>query len=224
MHTQIKWVKWFALAFVAGLLLPRSYGPLLSANSLDGIYDDYTNLDEVIKAYHLNSNAIVNYYLERLLDPNQAEYGYVSYPPDLPNEDGAPIPNCSENNVSTFCLAVALNENLEDFGKYLQKHQNDVDFGTAEDGDASTLVTLNDALKMASSQRNTVDAQVQLSEETLDLTLAIYNQVQLVYPLHAEMLTLIENLDDYRSNLAELRNLIERYPSKFNGASTAQCK
>lgn len=224
MHHQVKWIKWFALAFVAGFLLPRSYGLLLSANSLDGIYDDYSNLEEVIKAYHLNANGIVDYYLERLLDPNQAEYGYVSYPPDLPDEDGAPSPDCGETNVSTFCLAMALSDNLEEFEKYLQKHQNELDFGTATDSDGNTLITLEDALDMASSQRSTVDNQVQLAEETLDLTLAVYNQVQLVYPLHTEMMTLIENLDDYRSNLAEVRNLIEQYPSKFNGASTAQCK
>lgn len=224
MHHQVKWIKWFALAFVVGFLLPRSTGSLLSANSLDGIYDEYDGLEEVIKAYHQNANGIVDYYLERLLDPNQAEYGYVSYPPDLPDEEGAPIPDCGESNVSTFCLAMALSDNLEEFEKYLQKNQNTLDFGTASDSEENTLTTLKDALKEASSQRSLVDNQVQLASETLDLTLAVYNQVQLVYPLHTEMVTLIENLEDYRSNLATVRGLIEQYPSKFNGASTAQCK
>ncbi len=219
MHHPIKTsLKWFALAFVAGFLLPRTYGPLLGADVLESTYDGYT-LEEAIKDYHLTANTKVDTYLSLLLDPEYADAGLVSYPPNL---EGSTEPNC-EDNVSTFCLAAALNDNLEEFEKFLINNQNSLDFGPADDG-STEPVTIQDAFKEASAQRSTVDEQIQLAQETMDLTLSVYNQVQLVYPVHVEMLKLIENLDDYRGNLAEVRNIIELYPSKFNGASTAQCK
>jgi len=218
MYHKVKFLKWFALAFVAGFLLPHSYGSLLSADVLESTYDG-SSLEDAIKQYHLDNNAKVDEFLGLLLDENFAQPDYVSYPPDL---EGSTEPDC-EDNVSTFCLAEALTANLEEFEKFLQKNQNNLDFGTAED-DSIEPITLEDAFSEASAQRITVDEQVKLAEETLDLTLALYNQIQLVYPVHKEMLDLIENLDDYRGNLAEIRNIIELYPSKFNGASTAQCK
>lgn len=209
------------LAFVVGFLFPRTYGPLLTSNSFgvgDSIYDGLT-LTEGVKRFHLENNGIVNVFLEQLLDPDYATLGYVSYPPDL---EGSTEPNC-EDNVSTFCLAVYLNYNLEEFEVFLQKNKDKLNFGTAED-DSSNPITLEDAFEEASAQRSLVDTQTLLAEDTIDLTLAVYNQVQIVYPVHEEMLALIQNLDDYRGNLASVRDVIEKYPSKFNGASTAQCK
>lgn len=213
MYKQIKWLKWFALAFVTGALFSFNYGPNLSASitgaDQSSIYDDYASMEEAIKAYHLANNVTVNEFLEKLLDPNLTDQ--VVYPGD--------DAECTDN-VSTYCLAVVLNTNLVQFEIYLQKNQNKFSDTLFEDG----VISLDDAFTVASSQRSTVDEQVLLSEQTLDLTLAVYNQVQLVYPVHKEMLNLIQNLDDYRGNLADIRNVLEKYPSKFNGASTAQCK
>lgn len=224
MHNKIKVLKWFVLAFVAGFLLPRSYGPVLTADLLGYQKTQYDGLEleEAIKAFHLANNEIVNSYLELLLDPDYASLGYVSYPPDL-EDTTQPLCDADQKNVSTFCLAVVLNTNLEEFNKYLVKEQDKLDF-TPEDEETAAPRSLDDALEAASSQRTIVDNQILLAEDTLDLTLAVYNQVQIVYPIHEEMLDLIRNLDDYRGNLAEIRNIIELYPSKFNGASTAQCK
>ena len=92
-----------------------------------------------------------------------------------------------------------------------------------EESDTGPL-TISEALDKATEQRTTFEDQEVLAEQALDLTLAIYNQVQVVYPVHTELSILISNLENYRSNLAKIRDVIEFYPSKFNGASTAQCK
>lgn len=207
------WVKWFALAFVAGFLLPRSYGPNLSASILGPNISSFDGMSmtDAITEYHLRANRTVDSYLEILLDPDLSDL-VVSYPPDDSECAG---------NVSTYCLGVTLNNNLMDFEIYLQKNQNSFSEDLFED---DSIVSLNDALSVAARQRSTVDEQVALATDSIDLTLAVYNQVQLVYPVHKEMLTLIQNLDDYRSNLSKIRDVLEQYPSKFNGASTAQCK
>lgn len=216
MHSKMKWFKWFVLAFAAGFLLPHTYGSLLLASVLDtkSTYDGMTMTD-AIRTYHVANTVIVDeFFLRPLLDPDFATLGYVKYPD--------PETGC-EKNVSTYCLALALDENLVQFEIYLRKSQDALDFGTAEEGSEQPL-SLNDALQEATSQRTVVDQQILLAEESIDLTLAVYNQVQLVYPVHSEMLKLIGNLDDYRGNLGEIRDIVEKYPSKFNGASTAQCQ
>ncbi|MEK9159992.1 MAG: hypothetical protein AAB383_04650 [Patescibacteria group bacterium] len=207
------WVKWFALAFVAGFLLPRTYGPSLSASLLGPTSSTFDGMDmtDAITEYHLRANQTVDQFLDVLLDPDLSEL-VVSYPPDDSECTG---------NVSTYCLAVSLNNNLEDFAIYLQKNQTSFSDSLFEDDAA---LSLQDALDTAAHQRSTVDEQVALAEDSIDLTLAVYNQVQLVYPVHKEMLALIQNLDDYRGNLSKIRDVLEEYPSKFNGASTAQCK
>lgn len=211
----MKWLKWLVLAFFAGLLLPQSYGSFLSASVLDNFYDDY-DFEEALKAYHTSNDELVNDYLELLLDPDFAEDGYVSYPPD----ENA----CTKDNVSTYCLSTALNQNLTEFQKYLEKHKDEIASGESEDGDDDSPITLEAAIKEATAKRQLADEQILLAEQTLDLTLAVYNQVQIVYPVHVELEKLIVNMETYREQLKEIRDLIELYPSKFNGASTVQCK
>lgn len=213
-------VKWLLLAFVAGFILPRAYGDFGLASSTDASsdYDEYETVDEALKAYHLATNTITNYYLENLMNEDAAQNGYVNFPP----EDGT----CEAmgSNVSTYCLAVILNDNLVEFEKYLLSHKNELDTSTSNTEDEAAPVTLDEALQQATEQRRTFEDQKEAAEDALDLTLAIYNQVQVVYPIHKELLTTISDLEDYRSNLAAIRDIIEKYPSKFNGASTAQCK
>lgn len=182
------------------------------------VYDSYETIDEAMQAYHITTNEIVNQYLERLLDPDNAQLGYVSYPPD----DGEC--DATGTNVSTYCLAVVLNKNLEQYEIYLSKNKDKLNVSRNSDGSDAGTITIDDALQQATEQRRTVEDQMSVSEDALDLTLAIYNQVQIVYPVHSELVTMIGNLEDYRKNLASLRDIIDKYPSKFNNASTASCK
>jgi predicted DNA-binding protein YlxM (UPF0122 family) len=117
-----------------------------------------------------------------------------------------------------------LNQNLGEFEKYLVSHKSEYNFSEYEGEDGSSVISLEEAFEAASAQRSTVNDQIVSAENTLDLTLAIYNQVQIVYPVHAELVELIKNMEDYRTKLSKVRDILELYPSKFNGATTAQCK
>jgi len=213
-------IKWFVLAFAIGFLVPHSTGGFLltDATEVPSDYDEYATVDLAMQAYHIYNNYVVNWYLDSLLNPDQAQSGYVSYPP----EDS----ECEAfgTNVSSYCLAVILNDNLKQYEIYLAKHKDELAAQTNADGTDSGTITLDEALKSATEQRRTFEDQAKVSEDALDLTLALYNQVQIVYPVHKELDTLRSNLEDYLKNLANLRDVIEKYPSKFNGASTAQCK
>ena len=216
MHRKIKWLKWFVLAFAMGFFLPRSYsGELFLADTSS--YDSYESSDAALVAYHLNVNTIVNLFLENLFKSETIE---VSYPPD--------DSKCGEmgSNLSTYCLAFLLNEEFVQYDIYLASHKNDLNVDERnedEESDGGPL-TIEEALDKATEQRRTFEDQAMLAEQAMDLTLAIYNQVQVIYPVHTELNTMIKNLENYRSNLAKIRDVVSGYPSKFNGASTVQCK
>lgn len=206
------------LAFLGGFFLPASYGNFLQASSLQDQETPYDSmvLDEAILSYHTGVNATVNEYLEHLLDANAAEYGYVNYPP----EDDL----CTPNNFSTYCLAVRLNQELLGFEIYLEKNKDKVNDLLEDERKEEGVVSLEDALEAATAQRTAINDQILLARDALDLSLAVYDQVQIVYPVHVQMNALIRNMEEYRDQLAAVRRVVELYPSKFNGASTIQCQ
>lgn len=208
----IQYGRFFLLAFVAGLVLPR-VSPAYFQASVSNTYADYS-LEDALVTYHLRMNELTNTYLERLLDPNAEKLGYVEYPSDASQ--------CDEGkNVSTYCLAVALNTELTQFEENMSTRAGTFDL---EGGDFNSVTSLQSALQQASSQEAVIQEQVSAAEDALDLNLAVYNQIQTVYPLHVELTKFIQNLEDYRDNLGKLRSSLSAYPALFNGATSTQCQ
>lgn len=209
----IQYGRWLLLAFVAGFILPRANPHFFAADSLANPYDDY-GLEDALVAYHLRVNEVTNTFLQMLMDPDAEKLGYVSYPSDASA--------CDDNtNFSTYCLAVVLNQELTQFEDSMIARGGEFDLS---EGDFSDVTNLQSALKNARSQGELVQEQVSAAEDALDLNLAVYNQVQTVYPLHLELTEFISNLEDYRDQLGEVRSTLSSFPSKFNGASSSACK
>ncbi|QQR54755.1 hypothetical protein IPG41_06240 [Candidatus Peregrinibacteria bacterium] len=200
----IQYGPYFLLAFIVGFLFPR-----LSASSVQSAainYDAMENMDEMILAFHTDMNTTTNLYLERMFENPQPN---VLYP--------AAASGCDDENLSTYCLAVVLNEKLLAFETAMLSRKDSL-------ADLDGSVSSEEATQFANQQVLVVNEQLQNAEAALDLTLSTYNQVQMVYPLHLEMENFRANLENFRDNLAAVRDVVELYPSKFNGASTAQCK
>lgn len=222
----IQYGRYFLLTFVLGFLIPRLDGGNLQANSSQ--YDEYykiysgiNTLDAMILEFHKNMNATTNDYIERLLASKDADVLYPASDEDC--EKGS--------NLSTYCLAVVLNVRLWAFEAALADRKDTLeeleDLVTAEeeeDAGGDRADTLDTAIQFANQQSLVVEEQMENAEDALDLTLAVYNQIQIVWPLHVELTDFRTNLEGFRDNLAKVRDVIEGYPGKFNGASTAQCK
>lgn len=191
------------LAFVAGLASPS----LLKASVLSYGDKEFTLEEDVIR-FHLAVNSLVNDYLDVL---TTEESPVVDYPG---SEEG-----CTEENVGTFCLAVALNDELRAFesGMLYRREQ------FRDDEDEATI-SLEDAIEAQSNRIELIDSEVEAARKAVDLTLAVYNEAQLAYPLHQEFVQLIRNLEDFRDELALVRDSVELYPARFHNATTIQCK
>lgn len=210
----IDYGRYFLLAFVLGFLIPRFELGGIQASASD--YDKYSkidSLDEMIETFHKDMNDTTNETIKALLasaTPN------VLYPAS--DED------CGTDNLSTYCLGVRLNAKLLGFEQALLERKDTLEELKNRVEDVNQLDTLTDAIQFANQQSAVVDEQMSNAEAALDLTLAVYNQIQIVWPLHKELETFRNNLEGFRDNLAKVRDVIEGYPNKFNGASTAQCK
>ncbi len=223
----IEYGRFFLLAFVLGFLMPRFDGGGFQASTLsEDYYKTYSGidtLDAMILAFHKDMNDTTNDYIERLLASTEPNVLYPASDADC--EKGS--------NLSTYCLAVVLNTRLLAFETALlerkdtlEELENAVENSEfAEDQeDPSRPDTLDTAVQFANQQALVVEEQMENAEDALDLTLAVYNQIQIVWPLHVELTDFRANLEGFRDSLAGVRDVIEGYPGKFNGASTAQCK
>ncbi len=200
------YVALFGLAFAGGMFLPNLSGNL-KASAID--YGDRKySLEEAAIAFHTEMNDITNDYIKKLLKTSSPNVSY-------PGEES----KCESDNVSTYCLAVKLNAELTTFEKEIADRQDDFKEAT----DTSTY-TIDEATQHIAERRNFIEDEINAARETLGLTLATYNEMQNVYPIHRELVALIKNLEKYRSNLADIRDKIAYYPAKFNDATTIECK
>lgn len=200
--------KWILAAFLGGLLIPQWVAPLLSAN----VSNPYGSLElnEAVENFHEQMNDITNDFIERLVDEDNPE---VTFPQD--------DESCEDTNVSTYCLSEQLNEELYLFEVNMASRVDRFDIEVDED---SSQITLEQAITASNARKNSIDAQIQQARDTVELSLALYNQIQLVYPVHQELLTLTSNLEEYRNLLADVRDSVELYPADFHDAVTLQCQ
>lgn len=196
------------LAFGFGIVFPRLTPALLSTNLLDANnpYMDYGTWEEAVIAYHVEANAITNTFLEQL---STGENTDVSFP-------GSPE-GCTSSNVSTYCLAVALNQELSDLELFL---------GTQRDAPIQVEAgsDFTQTLNQLTINNQDMEKEIQAARGSLDLTLAVYNQAQLIYPVHQSFVELQKSLEAFRDALAKVRDTIEPYPGRFNDALTITCQ
>jgi len=208
-----KHYRGLVLSFLFGILLPPALGSNLSANvTSENAFAGIESVDEVVVQYHLLANAYTNSYLEALTNEAYQDYNATAY---VSSEE------CSNGNVTTYCLAVLMNDLLVDFELKLNSMKDQSDFSHL---DGSSINSLEEGLGKALSDQNKIEQEIEAARDTLDLTLSVYNQVQSVYPLHKELADLIANMETYRDNLAAIRGQMELYPSRFNNATSPTCK
>lgn len=197
----------FAVTFLLAFFTPSLYADNAKTSVLE-YGSKSTSVEDDVVRFHLEVNKLTNDFLKKLIKEDKPN---VDYP--LADEE------CSKDNVSTFCLASILNEELTSFeiGMLAQKKR-------FKDPSDTRNLSLDDAIKNQSDRSLLIDGEVQSAKKAIDLTLAVYNEAQLAYPVHKELTYMIKNIEEYRDNLSKVRDSVELFPGEFNDASTAQCK
>lgn len=168
---------------------------------------NYGDLEDAISAYHENVNKIFNDKLEIMVEAEDP----ITEPPSE-NE------TCTKNNVSTYCIAEAAVSEYMNFIAGLEEH-------SAYAADTSqTSTNLSEITESASSRSQIISLEKEYSLKALDTALAVYNEFQIMYPLHKEYQDIIKVLESYNTALADFRTAMAEWPSDFIDASTTDCK
>lgn len=162
--------------------------------------------EEVKELYHKRVNDLFNSKLSLLKKGDKG-----SGTAEIPKGD-----NCSENNYSTFCLALAAAEEYQNYVVGLEKLKEVVDI---PENDLSIANISSGVL----SKRAEINNEIERSKKALDVALATYNELSGVYRQHLEYEELIKNLTKYNKKVIEFRKEVEKLPSKFVDATTAEC-
>jgi len=193
--------------FSFGMNLPLSNAQLLAYGITDSsnpyLPSKDMKFEQAVNEYHRRINAIFANAINNLLTNPEAIAVY-----DV---------ECGDNNISTYCVGDAALKELENYKRALIEHAKllDVDENIRE-------TQLSVSTRFA-SKINKVEKEIGRAEESLDLALAVYNELQVAYPIHLELMVTIDNLEDYKKRLKALRKQVNKFPSKFIDVTTNKC-
>lgn len=163
--------------------------------------------EEVKELYHKRVNDLFNSKL-KLLKTGPKGSGTA----EIPKGD-----NCSENNYSTFCLALAVANEYDNYVIALEKQKNKIDIPEEGDIDITSLST------STMNKNYEINNEIDRAKKALDVALATYNEMSATYQQHLEYEILIKNLTKYNKKVIEFREEVEKLPPKFIDATTTQC-
>ncbi len=180
---------------------------MLYASTAVNPYDkEELTVREVEKAYHTRVNDIFNAKLTLL---KQGEKGGGTT--EAPKND-----ECSENNYSTYCLALAVAKEYDQYSVALNKKKAYV---VITDENA----TLEQVSLMTISQHNEIVNELDRSRKALDIGVKTYDELLAAYRMHLQYEKIIKSLTKYNKKLSEYRKEVEKLPGKFIDATTTQC-
>jgi len=201
-NTKLK-IGFSIILTVAVLASGLLFGSLQAATTNQ--YDKFElTIDEVKVLYHKRINDLFNSKLKLM---KQGDKGPGST--EIPKGD-----ECSENNYSTFCLAITAADEYEKYAEALRKRKRIIPAGSTE---------LTVAGIQSAAQTRLIDIELDGAQRALDMALATYNEMLPVYRMHEKFQKLIEALTKYNKKLSEYRKEVEKLPPKFIDATTASC-
>lgn len=196
-------------------VLVLSFSRLPGASAEDPYVERYSRsrvpLDQAVLRYHNDMNSLFNEHIEKLFSIDPDGKTYVVKPP----EDQ----NCgSAKNISTYCLSMRALDRYDAFVRAMDTHRGYL----KEQADNSTK-TINELLGASERRLDLINEQVLQAERVMSTTLAAYDQLQTMYPLHVQYQELLGELEQYRDGLADVRREVEHYPGSFQNVTTADC-
>ncbi len=183
------------------------YASIISrANSTINPYDtpDKT-IQEVEKSYHKRINEIFNAKLTLL---KQGEDGNGTT--EIPKND-----ECSENNYSTYCLAMTVAKEYDLYNAALGKRKAVTNPQEEETVDQLALRTI--------AEHNEIKNELDRSKKALDISIKTYDELLAAYRMHLQYEKIIESITKYNKKLIEFREEVDKLPGKFIDATTTQC-
>lgn len=179
---------------------------LYASDTVNPYDNEQLTIQEVEKAYHKRVNEIFNAKLTLL---KQGEKG--SGTTEIPKNN-----ECSENNYSTYCLAITAAKEYDQYEVALSKRKAYVNI-------TNENATLEEVSLMTISQHNEITNELDRAKKALDIGIKTYDELFAAYRMHLQYEKIIKSLTKYNTKLIEFRKEVEKLPGKFIDATTTQC-
>lgn len=176
-------------------------------------------LQAALALYHKNIDALFNARMKLLMGGKGDQTVYMTT-----DDSGTEVPDatqCTDQNVTTFCLSMAALDQFEDFEVAMATRAKR--FWNEEDAENLTSTTITDIALTQALRARAITDEMTVAEIALDRALAAYNELRIAYPIHQQYEQVIIDLTKYRDALAGVRDEIEIYPSKLLDATTPSC-
>lgn len=214
------WFFFFSvMVFATSLFRLPGVGAEPTETDIQKYSRENVSLRRAITLYHKDMNELFNKNLASLLSKAPDDEDVL---PPPKNDDGT-MGKCPATNVSTYCMAMAAVDKYDAFREALLLTHAPFAVDPAESDDEIVYYDVGDATDSQVQRNLLIDAQLELSEQALDVTLAAYQEAYLYYNLHTEYWGLIKDLEKYRDGLADVRKQVENYPFKFHNRTTTDC-
>ncbi len=220
----------FLIGCILLVVIALFYSNILAGNALkeSESYDflqEEGNVPAMMKAYHSFVNDTFNEQFERLNDafkdgPNE-ETKKLLKPPKLEDNE-----TCNSDNLSTYCLAEKLTQTFSAYSEAMIANTSlFTESGECESGyeDEDSPATVDEVTQYASSRTTFISQELEHAKQTLDMSLAVYNEFQTAYVMHRKYEEILESLQKYEASLYRIRKDVEKYPMKFVNVSTPNC-
>lgn len=204
---------------------------VVKLRALQSSYTFYDNpelsISQVMTAYHTYINDTVNSYTSTMLAASLTDKR--GNPPENSNN----CPDDPQKNFSTYCLAVQLigddGKNFKGFINYktaLQNRRNklaDKDPLNPYAQGAVNMVDSLTAIRYFAIRQTNLDQEIDNAKKAIDTTLATYDELRILYPMHEEYVNIFNALVNYRDKLVEVRHETDQFPSRFIDVTTSKC-
>jgi len=188
-------------------------------------------------SYHEEMNDFFSDKIEMLLDTDMKD------PNQLPPDEGDA---CSENNVSTYCVAITALDMYEKYLDTLNEVEGYIEIGILEgnvDIPLSNSVTekipilnkltgvigggnvnISDIFQITGMRNEDLAYEKQYALDLMNMAIGAYNELRLAYPMHEKYDEVIVALTKYREQLESIRAKLSKMPPKFLDSTSASCK
>lgn len=82
---------------------------------------------------------------------------------------------------------------------------------------------VDQAIERQNERQQLIIEQIQLAEQVMKVAVDTYDKLMIYYELHKAYAGVLEDLEGYRDELADIRRQVEKYPANFQNASTTDC-
>lgn len=180
--------------------------------------------------YLSEMNSYFNEKITKLVEMIDDDLDGPNYSPPVEGEE------CSEDNVSTYCVAMGA---LDRYDAYVATLDNVMSFVGPTDGDIrlflplvgnSTSVPMIDELNPAqvlgitSARNEAIRVEKGEALRLMDMAIGAYNEFRTAYPMHQKYDEIIVALTKYREALEEIRVDASKMPPKFMDSTSSSCK